>query len=348
MQMKPAWSWRKIRLALCAVLATVAVNGQQPPAAAPVQPPGVIQSGEQQRAVYLLNPGDQLIIRAQYVEEISDLPFRIDSEGFLSLPVVGRVRAAGLTVEQLEALLVDRLKIFIQNPQVVISLIETTRQQEVANPVFLVGPFRMAGVYALSKRPEPLSEILMKTGGLQPTANRKIRIIRRAEQGPLDLRNVSESSDGKTTYAEVALTTTGELANPADDIIIKPFDALIASKNEPIYVAGEVARGGPVPLEDREYLTATQVLSLVGMIPTSDIAKAKVLRAVQDTAQRAEIPVNLEDVMGGRANDFPLMANDILYIPSKRTGAKQFLARLTQVAIPAAITSVLWIYVRQQ
>lgn len=338
----------KVRLLLCVLLAAASLSAQQPPAGAPAQQPGVVEGSEQPRAIYLLNPGDQVVIRARYVEEISDLPFRIDNEGFLSLPVVGRVRAAGLTVEQLEALLVDRLKVFIQNPQVVISLIETARQQEVANPVYLVGPFRTAGVYALSKRAESLSEILMKIGGLQPSASRKIRIIRRAEQGPLDLQNVSESSDAKTTYAEVALTATGELANPADDIIMKPFDALIASKIEPIYVTGEVSRGGALPLEDREYLTATQVLSLVGIVPTSDIAKAKVLRAVHDTAQRAEIPLNLDDVMAGRANDFPLMANDILYIPSKRTGAKQFFARLGQIAVPATITSLLWVYLRQR
>lgn len=343
-----------IRLGLAALLGAAWVSAQQAPAPAPAQTapqaqaPAPAPAAGQTQGAYQMSPNDQVVIRAQNVEEISERPFRIDSDGFLNLPVVGRVRAAGLTVEQLEAVLVERLRIFIQNPQVVISVIETTRQQDVANPVYLVGAFKVPGVYALGTRPELLSDILMKTGGLQPTANRKIRVIRRAEQGPLDLPNASEGSDGKTSYAEVLLTTTGELANPANNIQMKPFDALVATKAEPIYVTGEVGRGGPIPLEDREFMTATQVMSMVGAGPNSDLANAKILRPVQDGALRAEIPVNLADIMAGRANDFPLMANDVLVVPRKRTGTREFFGRLGYVAVPAAITSVIWILLQQR
>jgi polysaccharide export outer membrane protein len=89
-----------------------AAQGQQAPAPAPAPAPGAAAAAPAQeeapRPVYLLSPGDQIVIRAQNVEEISEKPFRIDGEGFLNLPVVGRIRAAGLTVEQLEAALVDR------------------------------------------------------------------------------------------------------------------------------------------------------------------------------------------------------------------------------------------------
>lgn len=330
-----------------AALLAAPMAAQQAPAAAPAQPPAA-ESPEPPRPTYLMSPNDQVVIRAQNVEEISERPFRIDPDGYLNLPIVGRVRAAGLTVEQLEALLADRLRIFIQNPQVVVSVIETARQAEVQNPVFLVGAFKVPGVYGLGSRAENLSEVLMKTGGPLPTANRKIRISRRVEQGPLTLPGASESSDGKTTYAEVLLTNTGELANPAEDLELKPFDALVATKAEPIYVTGEVGRGGPIPLEDREYMTATQVMSLVGVGPTSDIARARVLRPINEGAQRAELPVDLQAVMQGRANDFPLMANDVLFIPRKKTGASEFFRRLGFVAVPAVITSTIWILLRRR
>ncbi len=328
-------------LLTCAPAALVAQPGPVP--AAGQQEPAPAEPSEPPRAVYLMSPNDQVVIRAQNVEEISERPFRIDTEGYLNLPVVGRIRAAGLTVEQLEALLVDRLRIFILNPEVVVSVIETGRQQDVANPVFLVGAFKVPGVYSLGSRPETLSEILMKTGGLQPAANRRVRIIRRAEQGRLDLPNATDSSDGKTTYAEILLTATGELANPAENIVAKPFDALVAAKTEPIYVTGEVSRTGAFPLEDREFFTATQILAMAGAAPTADIANARVLRAVNDGAQRAEIPVNLQDVLQGRANDFPLMANDVLYIPRKKTGTGAIFARLGTVAISGVVTSIIWV-----
>lgn len=328
-------------MAMLAGMAGAQVPGQTAGQAQPPQP----QQEEAPRPVYLLSPGDQIVIRAQNVEEISEKPFRIDGEGFLNLPVVGRIRAAGLTVEQLEAALIDRLKLFVRAPQVVVSVIETARPQEVANPVYLVGAFKQPGVYPLGTRPETLGEVLMRTGGLLPTAMRRVRVIRRAEQGRLDLKNVTESTDGKTTYGEVALTVTGELVDPADNIVMKPQDVIVAMKLEPVYVTGEVARSGAFPLEDREYLSATQILAMAGAGPAADLERARVLRVVGDSSQRAEISINIKDIFSGKANDFPLMANDVLYIPRK-SSATRTVAQLGLIAVPALITSLIWVWVR--
>lgn len=335
-----------VRLAVAAVWAVVSCQGQaapqaagQPPAAGQARPP------EAPRPTYLLSVGDQVVIRAQNVEEISEKPFRIDADGFLNLPVVGRIRASGQTVEQLEAALADRLKLFVRTPEVLVSVIETAKPLETANPVYLMGAFKAPGVYPLGQRPETLSEVLMKTGGLQPGAMRKIRLIRRAEQGRLDLPKATGSSDGKTTFAEVALTVTGELANPAENIVIKAQDVLVASKLEPVYVTGDVARSGAFPLEDREYLSATQIVAMAGVGPSADLTRARVLRPVQDSSQRAEIEINLKDILRGKANDFPLLPNDVLYIPRKG-GASATAGRLGLVAAPAAITSLIWVALR--
>jgi polysaccharide export outer membrane protein len=332
-----------MRMIFLWAMAALTAAGQAAPAAGPgAQPP----QAEAPRPVYLLSPGDQIVIRAQNVEEISEKPFRIDGEGFLNLPVVGRIRAAGLTVEQLEAALADRLKLFVRSPQVVVSVIETARPQEVANPVYLVGAFRQPGVYPLGTRPETLGEVLMRTGGLLPTAMRRVKVIRRIEQGRLDLKNVTESTDGKTTYGEAALTATGELADPADNIVMKPQDVVVAMKLEPVYVTGEVARSGAFPLEDREYLTAAQILAMAGAGPNADLEKARVLRLVGDSSQRAEIPLNLREIFNGKANDFPLMANDVLYIPRKG-GAGRTVTQMGLIAVPALITSLIWVWVRR-
>src|SRR6266704_1150202 len=87
---------------------SVASYGQAP------APPPVPAAQERPQAVYLLAPKDSLVIRALNVEEINEKSFQIDAEGYLNLPIVGRLRAAGLTVEQLEAAITDRLKAFLR------------------------------------------------------------------------------------------------------------------------------------------------------------------------------------------------------------------------------------------
>src|SRR5438067_1432119 len=55
------------------------------------------------RAIYTLGADDQIMIHAIDVPDISDKAQRIDPNGDLRLPIVGRIHAAGLTIEQLEA-----------------------------------------------------------------------------------------------------------------------------------------------------------------------------------------------------------------------------------------------------
>src|SRR4051794_39116354 len=73
--------------------------------------PGTNKStSPEERSTYVLGPEDQIIIRALHCEEISDKPFRIQPDGFLNLPLVGSVKAAGLTIPGLEAELTNRLR----------------------------------------------------------------------------------------------------------------------------------------------------------------------------------------------------------------------------------------------
>ena len=66
------------------------------------------------RPDYVLGPNDQILIRVPQSEEINERPFRIDADGFINLPVVGRVRAGGVTVQALEAELTTRLREYIR------------------------------------------------------------------------------------------------------------------------------------------------------------------------------------------------------------------------------------------
>src|SRR2546425_11178029 len=75
-------------------------------------------------ASYVLGPNDQLTIRALDAEEISDKTYRVGSDGDLTLPMVGRMKAAGLTAGELESELVSRLEKYIRHPKVAVTVTE--------------------------------------------------------------------------------------------------------------------------------------------------------------------------------------------------------------------------------
>src|SRR5213080_3950982 len=94
-----------------------------------------------ERSVYALGADDQITIRALNMPDISDKPMRVDTEGYIKLSMIGRVRAEGMTLPQLEADLVERLKVYLENPDVVVTVTEFHSQ-----PVSIVGEVRTPGV----------------------------------------------------------------------------------------------------------------------------------------------------------------------------------------------------------
>ena len=50
-------------------------------------------------ATYILGPDDQIVVRVLYLDEIPERPFRVDMAGNINVPLVGRLRVAGLTLD---------------------------------------------------------------------------------------------------------------------------------------------------------------------------------------------------------------------------------------------------------
>lgn len=292
--------------------ATTAPNQQQTPeqqaTPAPETPPPAV------RANYVLGPNDQILIRVAEAEELNNKTFRVDNDGNISLPLVGTLRAAGLSLEQFEAELTKALKVYVRTPQVTISVVQYR-----AEPVFLVGPFQKPGIYPLQGGQAKLVDLLTLVGGLQPNTSRRIRITRRFDQGKIPLPNASEDPETKTSIVEISLNRLMETANPAENITLLPNDVIRAFKAEMIFISFEGAKSGGFQLDDRDSLSVTQLISMAGGLGAGvDTDNARVLRPILDTAKRAEIPLNVTRILAGKANDFPLLPNDLLVIPQKK------------------------------
>jgi polysaccharide export outer membrane protein len=266
------------------------------------------------RPTYVLGPGDQIVIRANEVEDISDKPFSIDADSFIVLPLLGRIKAGGLSVQQLEADLVERLKMYVRSPQVIVTVVQFRRE-----PVFFVGAFKNPGIYPLLGR-RTLVEMLASMGGLQPNAGRRIKVTRRAEFGKLPLQTAIEDPVNKVSSVEIGMGSLRENVNPAEDIVLEPFDVISVERAEMVYVNGEVGKVGAVELNERDSISIAQVITLAGgLTKNANPKKVRILRPVMNTSRRAEIPVDLTKVLKGEANDFPLLPNDVLYVPHSNT-----------------------------
>src|SRR5215470_10322057 len=106
----------------------------------PAQPKPVCNN--ELRSTYLLGPDDELVISGPEITEFGNKPVRIDSDGNVQAPLVGRIHVAGITLQQAEQELNKDLSKYIREPQVVVSIAEVRSQ-----PVSVLGAVNTPGVH---------------------------------------------------------------------------------------------------------------------------------------------------------------------------------------------------------
>jgi polysaccharide biosynthesis/export protein len=295
-----------------------AQNGQQP-----IQqlPPDTI------RPNYVLAPNDQITIRAPEAEEIDNRPFRIDADGNINLPLIGHIHVAGMTVQELEADLVKRLREYIREPQVFI----TTTQLHSA-PVFFVGLFNKPGVYALQGNAS-LIEMLSAVGGVQPVADRHIKITRQAEYGMIPLPDAVYDPERKVSTVDINLGNLRQSLSPEENIQLQPYDQISVGRAEMVYVNGEVGKVGGQELGERESISIAQVLAQAGgFTKDAKSSKVRILRPIEGTTRRYMIEVDAKDLFKGEGIDVPLLPGDIVYVP--HSYQRQFWQTFASIALP--------------
>ena len=137
--------------------------------------------------------GDRLEIKIAGLEPESALPFYfflgtgsqtnnldsppntfiVNTDGDISVPVIGQLRVAGLHLEEAEALLRDRLKNLIKTPVVQVRIFNFM--------VSVIGEVRSPGYYRIPNNRITILEILAMAGDLSPNGNRReIQVWRRS------------------------------------------------------------------------------------------------------------------------------------------------------------------------
>lgn len=125
-------------------------------------------------AGYRLGPEDVFNILVVGEPELTTIA-RVGRDGFIEIPLVGRIQAGGLTVEELTRKIEEALRSgYLANPDVQIIL-----QQYRQDVVHLFGQVGTPGPFRLTHG-DTLLEVISKAGGFTPIAKRKaVRILRK-------------------------------------------------------------------------------------------------------------------------------------------------------------------------
>ena len=285
----------------------------------------------------LLGVDDQITVHLQDLEEVTDKTMRIGSSGDISLPYIGRVHAAGLSVAELEQSISELMKRYVKRPEVTVNRTEMRSQ-----PVSVIGQVKSPGVHQLKGR-KTLVELLSLAGGLQDDAGYSAKITRQKQWGRIPLASSVTDPTGEYDTAEVPLRDLLSATDPSLNIAIMPNDVITVPKAEMVYVIGEVTKPGGIVLGDQRNITVLGALSAAnGVTHSAKAPAATILRVEIGSATRREIPVDLKAMLAGKAEDLVMRVNDILYIPgnTQRSVAIRALESALQIGTGVAILSV--------
>jgi polysaccharide export outer membrane protein len=293
-------------LVLAAALTRSAPTGAWQVVQEPV--PATNKNAVEHPTKYVLGPNDEIVILALNAEDIANKPIRITAGGDINLPMVGRIHVAGMTVEQLEGEVTERLRKYIRNPEVAINVTGFKSQ-----PVSVIGFVGTPGVIQLEGR-KTLIEVLSMAGGLKQDAGYRVKITRKSEWGPIPLPSANPSGD--YSVAEVNIRGINDATHPEENILILPFDIISVPRAEIVYVMGEVRKPGGFALNDKQSISVLQLIALSEGLGSNALGKkSKILRPVPG-ASHLEIEINLDQLLKGKTKDVTLQPEDILFVPN--------------------------------
>lgn len=126
---------------------------------------------------YKIGPGDVLNISV-WKEEGMQLEILVRPDGEITFPLVGELKAGGLTTRDLSVTLAEKLKQYIPQANVSVSVVRA-----VSNKIYVLGKVNRPGEFFTSGYLDVLQALTM-AGGLTPYADSgEIKIIRRTASG---------------------------------------------------------------------------------------------------------------------------------------------------------------------
>jgi polysaccharide export outer membrane protein len=185
--------------ALCCAQADNNSSSGPRPTAPAVKPPAVSKgpatqgktvekpaaTSSETKKAYVIGPLDVLMIKVWNNPNLSG-PANVGSDGMLSMPLIGEVKADGLTARQLKESIAEHLTEFLNSPEVDVQVAKVNSKR-----YFVYGGVLRAGEFPLVQD-TTVMDAMSLVGGFKDFANpKKIRIQRGTQEFNFNYRDVS-------------------------------------------------------------------------------------------------------------------------------------------------------------
>ena len=218
---------------------------------------------------YIVGPGDNINLNL-YGKTNSQLTVVVDREGKINVPELGPIHVAGLSFQELKAMMKEEVKLRAIGLSVLTTLGELRSVR-----IFILGEANRPGSYTVSSL-STITNALFVSGGIKKTGS---------------LRNIELKRNGKvvSTFDLYDLLLRGDTS---DDVRVLPGDVIfVPPVGNTVGIGGEVKRSAIFELKDET--TFADLVSLSGgFLPTTFLPATKVNR-IESSGQRTVLDMDL-------------------------------------------------------
>jgi polysaccharide export outer membrane protein len=139
--------------------------------------PPVVSGGPPPDVAYTVKPGDTLTVSVWKEPDLQG-PVLVRPDGMFSFPLAGQMDARNKTVAELQQELTTKLKKYISDPVVTVSI-----QEIKGNKVYVIGQVQKPGDFVVNPRVDVMQALSMAGGATPFAALGDIMILRRTDTG---------------------------------------------------------------------------------------------------------------------------------------------------------------------
>lgn len=222
--------------------------------------------------------------------------FPIDQQGFIQFPLIGRIKASGMSVPQFTANLQSRLQRYLKYPDPQVKIINYR-----GNKFFIDGEVKQPGEFPIADVPVSLYGAISMAGGATTTGDSNNVVLNR-----------------KGTSYNIGLQSLRQMGASANQIYLQDGDSIHVNSQErnKVYVLGEFGQVEPVPILEQGISLAQVLGESKGLNSnTANAAKIYVVRDNLNTRATDIYYVDMQTVTSfALANRFEMYPNDIVYV----------------------------------
>jgi polysaccharide biosynthesis/export protein len=281
--------------------------------------PGSLTAIPEDFSTLRLAPGFLLSMDVFDTPEYS-LDLRIDSNGNVNVPMIGRLHVSDLTLSEAATKIAASLRDgqILTDPQVNLNVEEYAGRE-----VTVLGEIRSPGRIELLA-PRRLDDVIAMAGGETEYAGKTIEIRH------------AEGVTPRTAVIHYSRSVDNQILS---DTVVLPGETVTVKRAGIVYVLGAVNRPGGYLMQQDGDLNVIQALSLAyGTTMPAAVGSMRLIRK-KDDGQVQEIPIPYHDMVKGNVPPPQLQAEDVIYVPVSKMKVV-----LTQSLLTATAQAAIYVY----